>query len=179
MKLDNEALTLYICEGIHRPDIKRIRMIRTLVNMNPTSEARTFEEIFEQLFGAQTRNVSPATSTLPIDVLEREGNLVIRTAVPGIEPSDLEIQIENNVLTIRGETQNEAESKEDKVYRREVSYGAFSRSVRLPENLNVEAVSAEFKNGIVSITLPRVEEEKPKAFRVPVKTVETQSIPEA
>jgi len=154
-------------------------MIRTLVNMNPTSEARTFEEIFEQLFGSPARASAPATTTLPIDIYEREGNLVVRASVPGIDPNDLEIQIENNVLTIRGETRHEEESKEDKVYRREVSYGAFSRSVRLPENLNVEAVSAEFKNGMVNITLPRIPEEKPKAFRVPVKTVEPQATPEA
>jgi HSP20 family protein len=140
--------------------------------MNPASEARAFEEIFDKLFGSPSRITHTATATLPIDIYEREGNLVVRAAVPGIEPTDLEINIENNVLTIRGETKHDSETSEDKIYRREVSYGSFSRSVRLPENLNVEAVEAEFKNGIVTITLPRIPEEKPKSFRVPVKTIE-------
>jgi len=135
------------------------------------------EEIFDHLFGTPARSSNNPAGTLAIDIYEQDGVLNIRAAVPGIEPKDLEIQIEKNVLTIRGETRHESESKEQKVYRREVSYGAFSRSVRLPEDLNLDAVDAEFKNGIVTISLPRLPEEKPKSVKVTVRTTETTPEP--
>ncbi len=140
--------------------------MRTLVNLNPASDLRTMEEVFDRLFGAPTRQPASAVAGLPIDVLEREGNLIIRASVPGVNPSDLDIQIEKNVLTIRGEARAETEHKDEKVYRREVGYGAFARSVRLPEGLDFSAVSADFSNGIVTITLPRLPEEKPQSVKV-------------
>jgi len=154
-------------------------MVRTLVNMNPTSESRAIEDIFDRLFGSPARPTTTPSGTFPLDIYEREGKLMLKASVPGIDPKDLEIQIENNVLTIRGETRHEEDSKDDKVYRREVSYGSFSRSVRLPENLNLDAVEAEFKNGLVTISLPRIPEEKPKTVKVNVRAAEIQPTPEA
>jgi len=154
-------------------------MMRTLVNMNPTAEARTLEDMFERLFGTPTRPATTSATTLPLDIYEHDGKLVFTAAVPGIDPKDLDIQIENNVLTIKGETRHENETKEAKIYRREVSYGAFSRSVRLPDNLNQDAVDAEFKNGLVTISIPRIPEEKPKAFKVAVRAAEAQASTEA
>jgi len=136
------------------------------------------EEIFDQLFGAPIRPANPQVGVLPIDVVEQEGTLKIRAAVPGIDPNELEIQIEKNVLTIRGEVKHEAENSETKVYRREVSYGAFSRSVRLPENLDLNNVQADFKNGIVTISLPRIPEEKPKAIKINIRSIEEPANPE-
>lgn len=150
-------------------------MLRTLVNLNPSQEARSMEEIFDHLFGTPVRPNGTPAGTLLLDILEQEGTLKIRAAVPGIEPNDLEIQIEKNVLTIRGETRQENESKDEKIYRREVSYGAFSRSVRLPDNLDLDKVDAHFKNGIVTISLPRVPEEKPKSIKVSVRQTEPES----
>lgn len=147
-------------------------MVRSLVNLNNGREFRAMEEVFEQLFGSPVKPNGTPTNALPIDVTEKEGNLVVRASVPGIEPNELEIQIENDVLTIRGETKHQSESKDERVYRREMSYGSFARSVRLPDNLNLDSVDAEFKNGIVTITLPRVPEEKPKAIKVGVRTSE-------
>jgi HSP20 family protein len=135
--------------------------------------------MFDRFFGSPIRSASTPMGTLPLDIFERSGNLMVRASVPGIDPKELEIQIENNVLTIRGEAHQEAETNDEKVYRREVSYGSFSRSVRLPEGLNLDGVDAEFKNGLVTITLPRVPEEKPKSLKVAVRTAETQPTPEA
>jgi len=154
-------------------------MLRTLVNVTPTNESRAIEDMFDRLFGSPIRPSAPQAGTLPLDILEHDGKLVLKAAVPGIDPNDIEIQIENNVLTIKGETRHDEEAKDAKIYRREVSYGSFSRSVRLPDNLNLEAVDAEFKNGLVTISLPRVEEEKPKAFKVAVRTAEAQPATEA
>lgn len=130
-------------------------------------------KIFDRLIGSPYRPTAPAVSSLPIDITEHDGKLFVRAAVPGVEPGQLDIQIEKNVLTIRGESRQETENKEEKVYRREVSYGAFARSIRLPEGLNLETVEADFKNGIVTVTLPRLPEEKPKTLKVNVRGSET------
>jgi len=172
MELDSQALTLYIDASVEISTNRRDRTeMRTLVNLNPSAEYRAIEEVFDRLMGTSHRPSQPPTSVLPIDISEHEGKLFVRAAVPGVDPSELEIQIERNVLTIRGESKSSS-SSEEKVYRREVSYGAFSRSVRLPEGLNYEAVDAEFNNGLVTITLPRIPEEKPKSFKVNVRSAQ-------
>ncbi len=150
-------------------------MIRTLVNVNPNQEVRSMDEIFDRLFGSPIQPNNHAPGTLPLDILEQDGNFKVRASVPGIDPAELEIQIEKNVLTIRGEVRNENESTETKIYRREVSFGAFSRSVRLPDGLDLNQVTADFKNGIVTISLPRVPEEKPKSIKVNVTQNETNA----
>jgi HSP20 family protein len=131
------------------------------------------EELFDRAFGAANGNTQAQTVlTMPVDVTEREGKLLITAAVPGIDPNELEVSIENNVLNIRGESRHQAESNETKVYRREIRYGRVSRSIRLPEGLDLNAVDAEFKNGHVTISLSRLPEEKPKALRVNVRNAE-------
>ena len=146
-------------------------MIRSLVNMTPAEEFRTMEEVFERLFGATPRN-EPTSSVLPIDVLENNGNFIVKAAVPGVAPENLEISIENQVLTIKGENKHESYEGDVKVYRRETTYGAFVRSLRLPKNLNLEQVDASFRNGFVTITIPKLEEVKPAPLRIPVRTME-------
>lgn len=168
MKLYSSALTLYISSGNAKKENKT--MLRTLVNVDPVNELRSVEEMFERFFGQPTRPV-PAASTLPVDITEKDGNLVIRAAVPGIDPKDLEITIESNVLSIRGETKTENQSENEKIYRREVSYGTFSRSIRLPEKLDLEKVSADFNHGMVTITMPRLPEVKPQVRKVEVKNL--------
>jgi len=155
-------------------------MLRTLVNVDPLAELRSMDEMFDRMFGLPHRvgaspsgQSSPGNAMLPVDILEKGDRFIVKAAVPGIKPEDLDIQIENEVLTISGELKQAAEEQDAKVYRREYTYGAFSRSIRLPRNLNLEAVEADFDNGFVTITLPRIEEQKPKALKVPVRTGET------
>jgi len=148
--------------------------MRTLVNLNPAAEFRALEEVFDRLVGSNYRvpNGNEFATTLPVDITEREGKLLVRAAVPGVNPEELEVQIEKNVLTIRGETKHEETTEDEKVYRREVSYGKFARSIRLPDGLDLDAADAEFKNGLVTISLPRVPEEKPKSLKVSVRNNE-------
>jgi HSP20 family protein len=143
--------------------------MKTLVSWNPTNDLKAMDEVFERLFGSPRPS---AASILPVDLYEQEGNLVVRAAVPGVAPEELDVQIENNVLTIQGEHRQEATSGEAKIYRREVAYGAFSRSIRLPENLNLEAVDAQFNHGVVTISIPKVEEPKPQAIKVNVRSAD-------
>jgi HSP20 family protein len=108
--------------------------------------------------------------TLPVDVFERDNNLIVRTALPGVKPEDVNVSIEENVLTISGETKEEI-TDHDKVFRREYRHGKFSRSLLLPENIDTAGVEASFDNGYVRITLPKVEPVKPEALKIPVKYV--------
>lgn len=151
--------------------------MKTLVRVNPLNDIRTMDEMFERLF-ARTPIQSPMSAVMPIDVFERNGKFTVRASVPGIDPQNLDVQIEGGVLTITGEVQHDYNDENIKVYRREVSYGSFVRSIRLPEELNLEEVDAEFKNGFVTISIPRIEPEKPKALKVNVRNVtEAQSEP--
>lgn len=151
--------------------------MRTIVNLNPTPEFRAFEEVFERLIGTPSRPTTQIVHSLPVDITEYDSKFYIRAAVPGVNPEELDIQIEKNVLTIRGELKSINQSADEKVYRREVSYGAFARSIRLPEGLDLSAVSADFANGIVSISIPRLPEEKPQSVKVNVRTMVAESAP--
>jgi HSP20 family protein len=143
-------------------------MMRTLVNVNPLNELRAMDEVLERLFTHPARPVSNVGG-LPVDIIERDNKLVIRAAVPGVAPEAIDISVENNVLTIRGESKDESSTENDKVYRREVSYGAFARSIRLPENMDLNAIDAEFKQGFVTISIPRIVEEAPQPIKIAVR----------
>ncbi len=146
-------------------------MIRSLVNVTPAEEIRQMEEMFDRLFGAPVR-VNPSVGPLALDVMESNGNFILKAAVPGIPPEELEISIENRVLTIRGEHKQETPEEDVRLYRRELVYGSFARSIRLPQNLDLEKVDATFTHGVVTITIPKLEEVKPAALRVPVRMAE-------
>jgi HSP20 family protein len=142
--------------------------LKTLINWNPAGEMRSMDEALDRLlFGPKAVN---SDAILPIDVFEQEGKFIVRAAVPGVTPEDLSVQVEKNILSISGEQKPFTTAEDTKVYRREVNYGTFSRSLRLPENLNLEAVDAEFKNGIVTISIPKVEEPKPLPIKINVRS---------
>jgi HSP20 family protein len=150
-------------------------MLSRIMNVDPMLEMRSMEEMFNRLFAHPmpgTMNRDLQVATLPVDIYERENKLVIRAAVPGVKPEDLDVSVDNNVLTIRGESRSEVEQGGEgtKVYRREVSYGSFSRSIRLPENLQLDQADAEFNHGFVNITIPKLEEQRPQPRRLNVRS---------
>jgi HSP20 family protein len=103
-----------------------------------------------------------------VDIFEHEGNLVLRAELPGIEPKDVDVHVENNVLTLRGERKFESEVKREKYHRVERAYGTFSRSFTLPNVVDTEKIKAEYKDGVLQVTLPQREEAKPKQIQVAV-----------
>lgn len=147
--------------------------MNNIVTWSPLRDIRRVEEMFDRLFESTLAGRTTMTSALPIDVFEREGKLFVKAAVPGVKPEELDITVEENVLTIRGETKAEETTEDTKVYRREVAYGSFSRSVRLPENLDFDKIDAEFRNGLVTVSIPYLPEEKPKAVKVSVRNTDT------
>lgn len=142
--------------------------MHNIIAINPLEDIRRFEESFNRLFSAPAP--APASHSIPIDVTEQDGKVMVRAAVPGISPDELEVTVEKNVLTIKGEHRHEELAEDGKVFRRENVYGVFQRSIRLSENLNTEGIEASFRHGMVTVTIPRREEEKPKALRIPVTT---------
>ena len=151
-------------------------MLSRIMNVDPLVEMKSMEDTFNRLFAYPftTMDRGLQVATLPVDIFEKDNNLVVQAAVPGIKPEDLDVSIENNILTIRGETKSwfETDQKDTKVYRREVSYGAFSRSIRLPDTLKFDKADAEFNNGFVTITIPKVEAQKIQPRKLNVRSGE-------
>jgi len=104
-----------------------------------------------------------------VDILEKDGNLVLRAELPGMEQKDINLQIEGNILTLKGEKKFESEEKRDVYHRRESIYGNFSRSFSLPESVDREKIHADYKNGILTITIPQKPEVKPREIPVAVQ----------
>ncbi len=103
---------------------------------------------------------------LAVDVYETKDEVVVKAAVPGVKPEDVGVSITGNMLTIRGESKDENEIKEENFIRKERRYGSFSRSVTLPSGLKTDKADALFENGVLTLTIPKGEEIKPKVIKV-------------
>jgi HSP20 family protein len=101
-----------------------------------------------------------------VDIYETENELVLKADLPDINEKDLDVRVENNMLTIHGERKFEQEVKEDSYLRMERTYGSFSRSFSLPNTVNTEAIKAEYKNGVLTVELPKRAESKPKQVKI-------------
>jgi HSP20 family protein len=104
--------------------------------------------------------------TLAIDMVENNDALVIKAVVPGIKPEDINISVSGDALTIQGEIKDEQESEEHNVHVHERQYGRFSRTVSLPVRVVAEKADAQFEQGILTLTLPKAEDAKPKVISV-------------
>lgn len=129
---------------------------------------RMFDEFFrgdiladDSFFG---RDWTPA-----VDVIENNDAYVLKAELPGLNKDDVKITLENNVLTIRGEKKNEMEKKEGNFHRVERSYGMFERSFTIPGSIKSNDIDAQYKDGVLTLTLPKAEEAKPKLIDVKVK----------
>ena len=103
---------------------------------------------------------------LPIDLYETEEDCVVKAAVPGVRPEDLNVSVQGNVLTIRGETRGEHEESKGSYHLRERRYGTFYRQVQLPVPVNADAAQARFENGILTLKLPKAEEARERRIQI-------------
>jgi HSP20 family protein len=127
--------------------------------------------IFEDFLGRKLEDADffAGAWAPPVDILEDANDLILRAELPGLKAEDVDIRIENNILTLRGERKSESKEDSANYHRRERSCGAFSRSFSLPSTVQQEKVAAEFKDGILQVTLPKREETKPKQISIKVK----------
>jgi len=102
----------------------------------------------------------------PVDILERQDHLVIRAEVPGVHKEDMDVRIENGVLTLHGERKEEKEVKEENAHLMERVYGSFTRSFSLPTTVDATKVTATYKDGVLEVTVPKVETAKPKKVEI-------------
>jgi len=103
-----------------------------------------------------------------VDIYEQDGNIVLKAEVPGIDPKDVDVRIENNVLTLRGERRLDGEVKKESYHRVERTYGNFTRSFTLPNVVDTEKIKAEYHDGVLRMTLPKKEEAKPRQISISV-----------
>ncbi len=126
-----------------------------------------FNETFARAFGNE-REVSPRAWVPAVDIYETDESLVMQAELPGIQPDDVEIRVEDNTLYVKGERKFENEVKEESLHRVERTYGTFSRTFALPSSVDASNVKAEYKNGVLTLTMPKREEAKPKTIKINV-----------
>ena len=130
---------------------------------------RVFEDSFRGIDRPKDDDWALGGSWAPlVDIYERDGNLELKAELPGVDHKDVDVRIENNVLTLKGERKVDHEVKRDNYHRVERAYGAFTRAFTLPTTVDTTKVKADFKDGVLRIVLPKREESKPKQVQIEV-----------
>src|SRR6201998_1936194 len=147
-----------------------------ITRWDPFREFSTLQDrmnrLFRESYGPEGRDESLTTSQFapPVDVYEDEHNVVLKVEVPGIDEKDIDVRVENNVLTVHGERKVEKEEKEENFRRIERQYGSFTRTFTLPSTVDTENVQANYDKGVLKINLPKKAEAKPKQIKVNVSS---------
>jgi HSP20 family protein len=123
--------------------------------------------LFEEQYGSgREESLTTGAFVPPVDIYDDEHSIQLKLEVPGIDQKDLDVKVENNVLTVSGERKFEKEEKEENFRRVERRYGSFTRSFTLPNTVNSEDVSADYNNGVLKVRLGKRAEAKPKQIKV-------------
>ncbi len=125
--------------------------------------------LFEDRFARSRSGQAELGSWAPaVDIYETENELVVKADLPDVQEKDIDVRVENNTLTIRGERKFNNEVHEDNYLRVERAYGTFTRSFSLPNTVNTEGIRAEYRNGVLNVAMPKREETKPKQIKITV-----------
>ena len=127
-----------------------------------------FSRVFTDLFDRSPRESNLTNWAPAADIYETEHELVVKVDLPDVDPKELDLRVENNILTIRGERKFESKVTESNYLRVERTYGSFARSFALANTVNAEAIKADYRNGVLTLTIPKREEAKPKQIKVNV-----------
>ena len=133
-----------------------------------TSPDAQLDRLFTDFFGRAMQEQNLSTWAPAVDIYEGENELVVKADLPDVKPEDLDIRVENNILTIRGERTFEKKAEEKNYLRVERAYGSFARSFSLANTVNTEAIKADYKDGVLTLNVPKREEAKPKQIKVNV-----------
>jgi HSP20 family protein len=146
--------------------------------MAPTRWERNMDRMMQDFFGEGGRPWWPErwfrTGELDVkvpavDVFEEKDDIVVKAEIPGMEKDNIQLNLTDHTLTIKGEKKKEEEVKEENYYRSERSYGSFFRTVELPKEVHVDKVKATFKNGVLEVRMPKTEEAKAKEIKVKIE----------
>ena len=149
-----------------------------IVRWEPFRDLLSLQDRMNRLFDESYRSTQRGTSddewalggswAPAVDIYEQGTDIVLKAELPGVDPKNVDIRLENNVLSLRGQRRLEGEVKRESYHRVERSYGAFSRSFTLPTVVDQGSIKAEFKDGLLRLTLPKREEAKPKQIQINV-----------
>jgi HSP20 family protein len=151
-----------------------------LTRWDPFRELATLQDRLNRMLPDFGRSGDELTTTgafvPPVDIYEDEHSIVVKVEVPGVDQKDIDVRLENNTLTIRGERKFEKEEKEENFHRIERRYGSFVRSFTLPDTVNPDDVKAEYDNGVLKVRLGKRADAKPKQIKIDVggKTLEAK-----
>jgi len=146
----------------------------TLTRWDPFREMMTLREamdrLFEDSFVRPSRFwVEAGREEIPLDMYQTANEVVVKASIPGFKPEDVDITITGDTLTIKGEHKEEKETKDRDYICKECRYGNFSRSITIPVAVKADKAEATFENGVLTLTLPKAEEVKPKQIKVKAK----------
>jgi HSP20 family protein len=169
-------------EGITMAEKIKENETRALTSRRPfmalTGWERDMDRMLDDFFGRRTRPWWPErwfrTDELEmraptVDVFEEKDDIIVKAELPGIEKDNIEVNLTDHTLTIKGEKKKQEEVKEENYYRAERSYGSFLRTVDLPKDVRADKVKASFNNGILEVRMPKTEEAKSKEVKVKVE----------
>ena len=147
-------------------------MTTSLLHYQPFTELRrAVDSLFDERFFTPYQLFSLGQNKVtPIDIYQTENEMVIKASVPGVKPEEVDISIADNILTLKSETKAEEKIERKDYLYQEHRYGAFCRLVVLPRGLKTDRAEANFDDGILTLTIPKAEEAKPKQIKVKAKT---------
>ena len=149
-------------------NLVRWEPFRELANMRETMD-KLWEDTYAWPFRLTKAN---GDSVLPaIDMYETDNDLVVKAALPGVKAEDLDINISGNTLVIKAETNGEQESKDDSYLRKECYYGTYARTLTIPDGLKTDKAEANLEEGVLTLSIPKAEEVKPKTIKVKTKQI--------
>lgn len=150
--------------------------MKSFNRFEPSRSVASFQDqinrVFNDVFDRSPEESSLTTWAPAVDIFETEHELVVKADLPEVKPEELDVRVENNILTLRGERKFEKKVNESNYLRVERSYGAFSRSFSLANTVNSEAIKATYKNGVLTLSIPKREEAKPKQIKVNIESPE-------
>lgn len=145
----------------------------SLMRWQPFEELMSLREAMDRLFEESIvwpRSwLAPAAQSFATDIYETKDDVVVKASLPGVKPEDIDVSVVGDTLTIKGEVKEEKEVKEQNYIRKERRFGSFCRSFTLPVSVNPDKATAEFENGVLTLTLPKAEEVKPKSIAIKAK----------
>ena len=151
-------------------------MSNEVVRWEPFTEMMSLRDAVNHLFedsfirpGAWPMPLEAAVLSIPTDMIETKDSVIVKMSAPGTRPEDIDISVVGDTLTIKGETKSEEQSEEGSYIRKERRFGAFQRTLSLPASVASDRARAEFENGVLTLTLPKAEEAKPKSIKVTMK----------
>lgn len=148
-----------------------------IVRWDPFRDLVTLQERMNRMFDESYRGAGRSGSedwalggawAPAVDIYEQDGNIVLKAELPGVDPKQVDVRLENNTLTLSGERKVDNEVKQESYHRVERAYGSFTRSFTLPSTVDQEKIKADYKDGVLKVTLPKREEAKPKQINIAV-----------